>query len=87
MSKGQVANPGHTDTPWVFSSNSHQEILAQMEGNSLQAIETVKLTSRGSFKEATVSAKEGFIKDLVFSSLIDINLARSESITPLPIIE
>ena len=73
--------------PWIFSNDSHQEIKSQIEQGYLVALETVDLTEEGSFGDATKKGGTRLDDKYMFNALVDIALARRESISPLPILE
>ena len=51
----------------------------------LVPLETVGLTNSSSFEQAMADTEEYFEKKSRFDSMIDINRARENGITPLPI--
>lgn len=72
---------------WILPSGSYMEVLDEVNSGSLYPVETVGFTTHGSFWEAVEEGVENLRSRSEFHSLIDIWLARSHFITPLPIIE
>ena len=77
-----------SDTPgWILPSDSYAEILNEVNSGFLYPLETVGFTTHGSFWEAVEEGVDNLRSRSEFHSLIDIWKARTEFITPLPIIE
>ncbi|MEM7279039.1 MAG: hypothetical protein AAF385_13010, partial [Pseudomonadota bacterium] len=72
---------------WILPSDSYAEILNEVNSGFLYPIETVGFTTHGSFWEAIEEGVDNLRSRSEFHSLIDIWLARSEFITPLPIVD
>ena len=79
--------PESDESPWVLPSASYAEILHQLNRGYLYPLETVGITTHGSFWEAIDEGINNLRDRSEFHSLIDIWLARGEFITPLPIID
>ena len=73
--------------PWILPSNSYAEILHEVNSGFLYPLETVGFTTHGSFWAAVEEGVNNLRSRSEFHSLIDIWLARSEFITPLPIVD
>ncbi len=80
-------NQGKETSPWVFPFESYQEILNEIDKGYLNPLETTAITEQGSFKDAIKQGKAELSVRNNFHALIDLKLARSEFITPLPIID
>lgn len=73
---------------WVFPSDNYAEILNEISRGFLNPIETVGITSHGSFWESIDDGVNNLRSRSEFHSLVDIWSARVDGfITPLPIIE
>ncbi len=72
---------------WVLPSDSYAEILNEVNRGFLYPLETVGFTTHGSFWEAIEEGVDNLRSRSEFHSLVDIWSARSEFITPLPIID
>ena len=78
-SKGQAA--------WILPSDSYAEVLNEVNLGFLYPLETVGFTTHGSFWEAIEEGVDNLRSRSEFHSLIDIWMARSAFITPLPILD
>ena len=74
-------------SPWVFPFDSYREVINEIDKDFLYPLETTAIAGHGSFKDAIKDGKEQLTARTNFHALIDISLARSEFITPLPIID
>ena len=75
--------------PWQIRKGSYREVLSRVHRRQLVPIETVALTSRGSFREATELGLENLRSSRDFHSMVDVHLARTAAVpvTPLPLRE
>ncbi len=74
-------------SPWILPSNSYVEVLNEVNSGFLYPLETVGFTTHGSYWAAIEEGVNNLRSRSEFHSLIDIWLARSEFITPLPIVD
>ena len=73
-------------SPWVLEGkDAHPEIVRQVQEGNLVPLESVWLTQRSSFQEAMEEGVENLRVASEFHSLIDVIVARSHDVTPLPI--
>jgi hypothetical protein len=72
---------------WTLGKGHYKEIRRVVEQGKLVPIESVRMTSRGSFAEAIDEGRANVKDAREFHSLLDINRARTDPvrpITPLP---
>jgi len=74
-----------SDPGWHFPKRYFAEIKKEIEAYRLIPLETVGLTDMRAFQEAIDDATEHFSSKSNFDSMIDVNRARENGVTPLPI--
>jgi len=74
-----------SDPGWHFPKRYFAEIKKEIDAFRLIPLETVGLTDMRAFEEAIDDATEYFKTKSRFDSMIDINRARENHVTPLPI--
>lgn len=74
-----------SDPGWHFPKRYFEEIRREIDAYRLIPLETVGLTDMRSFQESMDDAGEYFKRKSRFDSMIDINRARENGVTPLPI--
>ncbi|HLA78474.1 MAG TPA: hypothetical protein VJU18_12920, partial [Vicinamibacteria bacterium] len=73
--------------PWQLRKGAYREVVSRIYERQLVPLETVALTRQESFEEALRQGRERLGSRRDFHSLIDIVLARTNQVTPLPIRE
>jgi len=74
-----------SDPGWHFPQRYFEEIKKEIDAFRLVPLETVGLTNSSSFEQAMSDTEEYFESRKRFDSMIDINRARENGVTPLPI--
>jgi hypothetical protein len=70
---------------WYFEKAQYREILEEIYSGNIVPLEAVCLTSRLGFEEAIEEGRNNLRSKAEFHSMIDIMLARTSNVTPLPI--
>jgi hypothetical protein len=73
--------------PWSFDASTLPEILVEIRENRLIPLEAVNLSSRTSIAEAIETGRAYFEEEERprFLSMLDIQMAREQGVTPLPL--
>jgi len=71
---------------WVFDKFRRRQIVEAVERGDLVALEATYLTNGGGFSDACEVGVANLNNEREFESMIDITLAREESVTPLPLV-
>ena len=74
-----------SDQGWHFPKRYFEEIKKEIDAYRLIPLETVGLTDMSGFETSMDDALAYFEKKSRFDSMIDINKARENGVTPLPI--
>jgi hypothetical protein len=72
--------------PWVELKQGYQEVLELVRSGDLSPIESVWLTQNKGFWEARDAGIENLRNPSEFESMIDVQRARDEKVTPLPLV-
>jgi hypothetical protein len=72
---------------WYFEKSQYGEILQEIYTGNLVPLEAVNLTTRTGFDDAIEEGRNNLRSRAEFHSMIDIMLARSRDVTPLPVRE
>ena len=75
-----------SDPGWHFPKRYFDEIKKEIDAFRLIPLETVGLTNGSAFQTAMDDATEYFASKSRFDSMIDINRARENNVTPLPMV-
>lgn len=70
--------------PWLLGPETYRELCDHISNVNLVPLESVLLTQRSSFWDAYESGMENLESREEFHSMIDVRLARENSVTPLP---
>jgi hypothetical protein len=81
--------PGTSSESWVSGQLAYDEILRQVDGGALVAIESVMLTGNSGFWPAVGAGRENLRARNEFEAMVDVLSARTDRnpVTPLPIRE
>lgn len=89
---GVLGDPGEyagrkltSDYSWVELDDGYGEVTELVRGGGLAPLETVWLTQRKGFWEARDAGGENLRSHSQFESMIDVQRARDEHVTPLPV--
>ena len=75
-----------TEFPFQFVGPSSLTAIQQfMDRRAITALETVRLAFNESIGEAEVRGRKKLRRRSTFDALLDVNLARRNNVTPLPI--
>ena len=74
------------DNGWFFKQDTRLEIVRYIQEGKLVPLETVRMTENCGFWEAVEAGGENFADPTEFEAMVDIKLARDQSVTPLPIL-
>ncbi|QDT90468.1 hypothetical protein [Gimesia algae] len=69
--------------PWLLGPETYREIRDHLANGNLVPLESVWLTQRSSFRDAYEAGLENLEYEKEFHSMIDVRLARQNSVTPL----
>lgn len=88
----QADQPAASNVPrrrkgWVFGREAFPEIVPLLNDGGLAPIETTELTKRGSFAGALDLGFRNLATGWNFDALIDLQSARTSSVTPLPLFD
>jgi len=81
------AQPRTPSKPWIFTNYS--EVLQLVKTGALVPLETTYITQQLGFTDAVKGGREDLRERSLFSSMIDVQRARTDKnpVTPLPIVE
>ena len=71
--------------PWFLGRGTYKELVEHVRKGRLVPLETVRLTEHCGFWEAVAAGRENLKDADEFDSMIDIVLARTSQVTPLPL--
>jgi len=70
--------------PWRIEKSRFGDLVALVRDDKLVVLESTFLTSRGTFSDALDEAAGNLKDERKFASMIDIQIARTNGVTPLP---
>lgn len=72
-------------TSWYLGKSTYKEIVEHVRKGRLVPLETVRVTEHCGFWEAVGAGRENLRDPKEFDSIVDIVLARTAQVTPLPL--